>query len=168
MNNELNKQEIYEETKVEFRKFYGVREWGGCFYWALTGAQTLIRHGLKPSLYAGNVSWPILQEDDGVSPTHFSYIWSPTSARSLAAMAQGYMPEVHIWLALKATGELVDFSTGEFKMIALKQGFPWRAADPPEFLWSRFLPPGVIYTPIQEATEYAMRILKENTIVVEA
>ena len=69
--------------------------------------------------------------DDGINPTHFSFLWSPGSPESRASVAAGHLPEMHVWVGLPDSGELVDFSTGAFRKLAQERfGLRWLSLDP--------------------------------------
>ena len=138
---------------------------GLCLYYTHHVASILHEHGLSPLIQAGSLQWPRIMpdEDDGVSATHFAYMWSPRSISSLAAMCTGALPEMHVWAALANTQELIDFSTRHIKAHAATFGFSWSAPNPPSYLWATFdhIPDRVVYTPNRDATLLACRILDE-------
>jgi len=70
------------------------------------------------------------------------------------------LPEIHVWVGLPDSGEIVDFSTSTFKKLAIERhGLRWSGPDPPKFLWG--IPPsGTIYRPHREATLFALELLK--------
>src|SRR3974390_692150 len=112
---------------------------GECFWWTACGAIVLRRYGLKPVIQAGDAQWPILDPkcDDGKCSTHFSYMWSERDPNvSKMNMLLGGLPEIHTWLGLVETQELIDFSTGGIREQAEKHGLKWTAPDLPNFIWS--------------------------------
>lgn len=137
---------------------------GKCLYIAHAVAATLFAHGLRPVIQAGSMQWPLVrrEKDDGASSTHFAYMWEPYSLPSLASVAAGYLPEMHVWVGLIETQEVIDFSTRHFKAHAEACGLRWTAADPPPYLWANAdnWPDWVRYTPNRDATLYACRILR--------
>jgi hypothetical protein len=136
---------------------------GRCLYVAHATATVLHKAGLRPVIQAGSLQWPIMnrEDDDGIGNTHFAYMWSPTSAASLAAIAAGLLPEMHVWCGLVEPQTLIDFSTGDLRRHAEACGLVWRSADPPEYLIATAgeMPDWVVYTPNRDATLYAYRIL---------
>jgi hypothetical protein len=53
----------------------------------------LLQNGYRALIQAGSMSWPIVSpsQDDGKSPTHFSYEWSPWREESQAALRLGQL-----------------------------------------------------------------------------
>ena len=144
---------IYRATSARYHEWYGDQggQGGSCLYWSLTLMGVLLQHGYRALIQAGSMSWPIVPpgEDDGKSPTHFSYEWSPWREESQAALTLGLLPEIHVWVGLPDQNELLDFSTKSLPEQAAKDGLIWRTAPPPDFLWCgpSELPDGVIYKP---------------------
>src|ERR1039458_4502496 len=87
------KLEIYQATSARYREWYGDQDGqgGSCLYWSLTLMGVMLQHGYRALIQAGSMSWPIMPpgEDDGKSPTHFSYEWSPRREESQAALKLG-------------------------------------------------------------------------------
>jgi hypothetical protein len=139
---------------------------GNCLYIAHAVATVLHNKGLRPIIQAGSLQWPIVTRDldDGVSSSHFAYMWDPTHPRSVAARAAGQLPEMHVWLGLLDPPTLIDFSTRDLKGLAEASGLIWRSGDPPEFLWATEdeMPDWVVYTPNRDATLYAAMLLKSR------
>ena len=138
---------------------------GLCIYYANTVANLLHRHGLHVVIQAGSLQWPRIRraEDDGVTNSHFAYMWSPHTTASLRSMSIGNLPEMHVWVGLIESQELVDFSTRHFKEAAQKLGMTWTADSPPPYVWcpANQLPDWVRYTPNREATLFACHILEK-------
>jgi hypothetical protein len=130
-----------------------------CFYFAVFAIENLREKGVRAILQAGTAGWPRIrpEQDDGVCPTHFSYVWSPLDPASRIALMQGLMPEVHVWAAIPETGEIVDFTSGKFPEQARKLvGFDWPGDLPPKYLWARKLPKGAYYTATMDATKFVL------------
>jgi hypothetical protein len=110
--------------------------------------------------------WPIIPThlDNGTSPTHSSYEWSPWRSESRAALRLGLLPEIQIWIGLPDENELVDFSTKGPPQQAGKDGLVWRTEQPPDFLWCgpSDLPEGVIYRPDMEAITFALNFIRSH------
>jgi len=155
------KREIYEESRARLESWYTPEtiKRGGCLYWAQCSGISLHKRGLCPSLRAGTMLWKMVAHDDGVSPTHFGYEWSPTHPFSVAAVKEGKMPEMHVWN--EVGGMIVDFSTGQFKTIAEEiHKLKWTAPDPPRFLWG--FPPGdAVYHNEFAALRWAFRFITQ-------
>jgi hypothetical protein len=135
---------------------------GMCLHVAHHTADVLSRYGYQVVIQAGSLQWPRIQrhEDDGVMSTHYSYMWSPETPESHLSVALGCLPEMHVWVGILDTQEIVDFSTRWLKQAAEGMGLAWTADEPPEFLWcsAKKMPDWVVYTPVREATIYACKI----------
>jgi hypothetical protein len=161
--------EIYGTTATRYRQWYSDQaEHGGrCFYWSLTLMGVLLQKGYRALIQAGSMSWPILppDQDDGKSPTHFSYEWSPWREESQAALKLGLLSEIHVWVGLPDQNELLDFATKFLPEQAAKEGLIWRTPQPPDFLLCgpSELPEGVLYKPDLDAIGFVLdRIRKTN------
>lgn len=135
-----------------------------CLYWAATLIDELSVNGIRGILQAGTLMWPRIrpEQDDGVSPTHFSYVWEANSSTTRTRIAQGLMPEMHVWVGIPETQEIVDLTTRYLKGQCQQLiGHEWIGDDPPHHLWCKCeeLPPGVIYRPDRLATMIAWRLL---------
>jgi hypothetical protein len=136
-----------------------------CLHWAGYTVEALSRRGVRAVLQAGGCSWPFRSPkwiDDGVSSTHFSYLWNPREA--MTRWAQGLHPELHVWAATpdgKGGGMLIDFTT-KFQPAQCQRilGLPWEAPKPPEYLWCGLdgVPDGVHYRPDLEAIRFALAV----------
>ena len=137
---------------------------GLCLWYAHHVAQVLWRHHYPVTIQSGSLQWPRLkrEEDDGKIDTHFSYMFSPGTPESQLSMALGNLPEMHVWVGILNTQELVDFSTRHLKAAAQARGMAWTADPPPRYLWcpANQLPDWVVYTPSRQATIYACTLLK--------
>ncbi len=144
-------------TAVEF-EFAGENLGAACLYWALATAEALHRRGERVCVQAGTLEWPCVAHDDGVSPTHFSYAWEPGSEATRERVAQDLMPEVHCWVALPDSGEVVDLSTKYLRAQAARLGVQWTGSEPPDYLWATAaeLPDGVRYVPCLEAIKWLL------------
>jgi hypothetical protein len=76
-------------------------------------------------------------------------------------MALGQLPEMHCWVGILDTQEIVDFSTRHLVAAALDRCLFWTAAEPPRYLWCKAnaLPDWVVYTPNREASIYSCDML---------
>lgn len=131
-----------------------------CFFWAVLTHAKLKEHGFKALISAGSMMWPMAQSD--YDDTHFSYVWSPDEPQSKAALASGGMPEMHCWVQLPFEQEIVDLTTCYLKkQCETVYGKPWRAADPPDYVWCKLadLPPGVIYEPHIDAVNLVAKMV---------
>jgi hypothetical protein len=137
---------------------------GLCLYYAHHTASVLWRHCLPAVIQAGSLQWPRVRrdEDDGRIDTHFAYMWSPGAADSALSVALGNLPEMHVWIGLLESQEIVDFTTRHLRRAAEDRGLAWSAADPPRYLWcpADAMPDWVVYRPDRDASIYACTILQ--------
>ncbi len=161
----IDKDQIVEEIREEVKLLFpSDRTHQSCLYATAASLVVLHRHGIKAIPQAGDMCWPRITEekDDGVSPTHWSYVWSPDDYRSAMAIAAGKLPEIHIWVGILDTNEVLDINTKFFPRACKESlGIDWDAPDPPDFLWTREIPDGVVYRPIREATIFASNLVVE-------
>lgn len=136
-----------------------------CLYWAAETTRELSRRGLRALIQAGTLMWPrvLPEQDDGVSPTHFSYVWEPNSMTTRNLILAGMLPEMHIWVGLPDSNEIVDLTT-KFLPVQCQRliKYDWPGIKPPDYLWTnaKELPEGVIYEPDIKAIVLALRHLK--------
>ena len=137
---------------------------GLCLYYAHHTATVLWRHGLSAVIQAGSLQWPRVcrEEDDGRIDTHFAYMWTPGAYDSALSVALGNLPEMHVWVGLLDSQEIVDFTTRHLRASAVARGMVWSADDPPRYLWcpAADLPDWVVYRPDRDASLYACTLLK--------
>ncbi len=147
------------------RELAGLGDHAGlCLFYAHHTAAVLWRHRRQAVIQAGSLQWPrvLRSEDDGVMDTHFAYEWTPGAHDSALSVAMGNLPEMHVWVGLLDTQEIVDFTTRRLKAAAADRGMAWSSADPPDYLWcpAASLPDWVVYRPNPDASIYACTILK--------
>jgi len=148
-----------------FAHFDGDRPAQACLYWAHYTVEVLMALGIRAIIQAGSASWPRLRpdQDDGVSPTHHSYVWEPDSAATKFRLAAGDLPEMHVWAAIPERGEIIDMTTRYWPdQCLLIQGFDWPGDKPPTFFWGTAdeVPDGVIYAADMKAIALALHLLK--------
>lgn len=135
------KDEIYEEVATKVKadpRIGGWRPTGRCLFWAMYAIEAIRARGVRAILQAGSATWRIVREedDDGVASTHFGYVWSPNEEASRKAIAEGFMPEMHVWAGIPEDQVLVDLTTGFWpEQAKLLGGFDWRAGLPPKYYW---------------------------------
>ena len=99
--------------------------------------------------------------------SHFTFQWNGdpnAELRRTAALTgadQVALPEMHCWIYLPETREVVDFSTGYIPTLAKAMGFEWKVTPPPPYIWARpeSLFPRAIYQPNRDATKLAVTTL---------
>lgn len=131
-----------------------------CLQHAILTVQAIRARGTRAILQAGSASWRYQRPDldDGIAPTHFSYVWDMQHPASQAAMARGEMPEMHVWAAIpdKDAPAIVDLTTRFWPQQARRlAGLTWTADQPPEYLWGA-PPPSARYVPAEAATWLAL------------
>ncbi len=138
---------------------------GLCLYYAHHTAAVLWHHGVPAVIQAGSLQWPRVrrEEDDGEINTHFAYMWTPGSVESALSAAMGNLPELHVWVGILDSQEIVDFTTRHLVSAALERHMIWTARRPPPYLWcpANSLPDWVVYTPNRDASIYACTVLTQ-------
>jgi hypothetical protein len=148
-----------------FAHYDGDRPAQACLYWACYTVEVLMALGIRAIIQAGSASWPRLRpdQDDGVSPTHHSYVWEPDSAATRFRLAAGDLPEMHVWAAVPERGEIIDMTTRYWPDQCLSiQELDWPGDKPPTYFWGTAdeVPDGVIYAADMKAIALALHLLK--------
>lgn len=137
---------------------------GACLYQSHFLLQELQRDGVRGVVQAGNAHWQRVTDeklrDESEHLTHVGYQWDPWSIESRVATKCGLLPEMHVWVGIPATRELVDLVPRQFGMLCEALGVPWEAPALPDYLWAQNYP-GAIYGPDLAATVFAARLLWE-------
>jgi len=134
----MSKQKKLLEVQVQIEALVPRARAGGCLYYAawakkLLGAQVL----------AGTAGWRMVDVDDGVTGTHFQYLYTETKDdpdftllevkedKSGSVDLEIAMPEIHIWNLW--CGQYVDLTTKHWpeacKSLA---GLDWPGKPPPQ------------------------------------
>lgn len=158
--------EIYSAAAATMREWYGEEQAtkGACLYWNQAAMRELTLRGYKPSLQAGDMHWRMISpdRDNGTEATWFGYEFDLSQPFSKAAIADGNLPEIHIWCCLPEQNAIVDFSTGFLAGVAeQKHGYVWSAPKPPLYVFGD-PPVGTFYRPKKEAILYAWRFIAEK------
>jgi len=139
---------------------------GACLYLTWATVRALAEEGIGSVMLAGSATWPRLRpdQDDGVSMTHFGYVWDLNSDDTRLTLAVGEaFPELHVWAGIPETGEYVDLTAGSFPAQCLALiGMDWPGDLPPEYLWARpdQFPEGVMYAPTRDGGDVALGYLR--------
>lgn len=108
------------------------------------------------------MQWIFVPEDE-VGPNDinaFSFMFEPEHPVSVWARAASKLPEMHIWVALPESREIVDITTGNLpKELQHRLQLEWKSEPPPDFLWSRSVHPNSRYEPVSQASIYACLVL---------
>lgn len=171
MISDSEKRDIFQAAKGVMLEWYGehLADQGACLYWAQTTMRELALRGYTPLLQAGTMLWRIVppSQDDGIRPTHFGYEWTPDEPFSQKALAAGLLPELHIWVAVRETQELVDFSTAYLPRIAKERyGFEWNTELPPEYIFGR-PPEDAFYRPLLPAIKFVWGFIAQKLATPE-
>ena len=150
-----------------------------CLYLSLATCVLLDGHGVRAVPQAGSASWPMAPADapdDGVSATHYSYVYTPGS--------QPYgndtpdlmnLPEVHCWAAVPETQEIIDFTTCHLPQLCEEGGVgdQWANGTPDPYIWEdarKLRDRRILYAPHPEACEMVLALIHNliNTANEEA
>ena len=135
--------ELVEQVQDTFRRVYeprGMPADAGCLLWSCAVLHTLHQNGVNGVLQAGSSNWPLLPRhlDDGVSSTHFGYVFEADVAK--VRFAQGWLPEVHVWVVVPETETLIDMTTAyqpaQCRKMIGKEFHP--ESVPPPYFWDKF------------------------------
>lgn len=155
-----------------------------CFWTTIIGWQFInerIKAGNFPKgsrvlIQAGTMSWPFVthEQDDGVSPTHFTYLFEPDAIGNVINLLTGALPEMHCWLALyqpRKGWSLIDlcsrYHKTQFKR--LMPGSEWKAPDPPDYVWggNESLPDATLYQPDELAIRTVLTFAMESKLMTK-
>jgi hypothetical protein len=168
----MDKVKEVEIIRTQFATWFKKNFPGGkveqsCFYHAVFTHAYLKGLNLgRVLISAGSFSYPRidLDKDDGISATHFSYTFEPTSQHTVECLKNNSMPEMHMWVTLPDQGEIVDLTTRYVKHQCLKAAnLKWLASsEPPDFIWckEKELPEGVVYEPHPHAVALVKRFFE--------
>jgi len=126
--------------------------------------QELASRGIACTPQCGSLSVRIVPKDmdDGKINTHYSFMWTPNEAPSVLANKLGWLPEIHCWVGIMSTQEIVDMSVHYLPRAVEAAGFKWQMPPPPKYLWvkAKEMPEEFIYEPNREATLFAMHLIE--------
>jgi len=165
---EADKEMIYRAVSLQLNEWYGeeLKHKGACLYWMQLTLIALRRLGLRALPQAGTMHWRFVppEMDDGKCAMWFGYEWSPENDLSKFAIQHGLVPEIHCWIGLPDTNEIVDFSTRYVQEQAEREGYRWLAPVPPDYIWCQAdqLPDGVFYKPEIDAINFTLRFIAEK------
>jgi hypothetical protein len=163
------KDGLHRATTIRMRQWYGVEKATSgmaCLYWMHAGLVTLMQYGIIGRPAAGTAWWEYNPSDPQM--THFGCEWGGNMNDELvrhAVLEPGSysLPEMHCWIWLPSTGEVVDFTTEHVPEAAKRLGFEWKPTvkPPPPYIWARpeSLYPRAVYLPSRDATRLAIQTL---------
>ena len=157
----LNIEEQFKHMFPEFSLDFP----GACLFWAAATNHIFRLHNIRSKIAAGSMNWPIVPKhlDDGVRPTHFSYEFEPDGRSMILSSYLGCLPEMHVWVQLTDTHEIVDLSLRSLRenYMQLTGNNPqWLAPSPPKYIWTDAPPAGTYYRKDIQATRIALQALR--------
>ncbi len=160
---ELTKDRIYERVQRRMRTWYGTvveRSGQACLYYMHAGIVTLRQCNIHAVEACGSAHWQC-QPDNGKDMTHFGFEWGGDPDHELRRQVitdKIGLPEMHCWIWLPQTQEVVDFSAGFVPTLAKAMGFEWKVELPPPYYWAgpKSLFPRAVYIPNRDATQLAV------------
>lgn len=139
-----------------------------CIYWACAVGVALLENKIRGVVQAGSASWPFIEmeNDDGISATNYSYVWDKNAGTCvvnvMTILHTVLMPELHAWVGIPETQEVIDPTTRFLKNNVKAAGFEWkRKQDPPQYFWDHKLPANTIYEVCPVATRYVLNLIKQ-------
>ena len=136
-------------------------------YWTYFLFEELRTAGVSACVQAGSISWLLVPKNvpagDYKGARHFTRTWDLKSKASKLALRIRGLPEMHTWVGIPSTQEIVDLSTGflpaEYNSHN-REGWPVSTL-PPSYVWNRVdqLPPGAWYTPWPDAGIFANTLI---------
>ncbi len=162
------KEKFYQRVQQQVLRRCDLVTPHACLYWTFFTLKELWQLGVRGSIQSGSAYWPRVNRatydaHPEEQSTHFGYEWSPRSVASHVSVALGNLPEVHIWVGLVESQEILDLSTGYWPQACQKLiGKDWPGPRPPKFYWGRAceVPEMVVYRPNEPATVYAGKVLQ--------
>lgn len=133
--------------------------YGSCILVSALTFDLLNQLGIKAFVQAGTSCWPRVDHDDGVSPTHMSYVWE-LSNDTFTRLQSNILPEVHAWVVVPDDRVIIDLTTLFWpKQCEITINTNWPGKLPPKYLWCSYdqIPPNVIY----ECHKTALVLLKD-------
>lgn len=180
---------IRQRVKTRLSEFEGIAEIkveASCFWHTMTAWRFLnerIKDGTFPAgsrslIQAGTLSWPIVPEDqdDGVSPTHYTYLYEPDNPMNFILMLTGQLPEMHCWNAVTIPGKspvLIDLCTRYLpemmRTTCVNGPLEWRTPAPPDYIWrsAHSIPHRVRYEPDLKAISTVLNCAKHAKMMTD-
>ncbi len=153
-------KETFVRALHGFVQAHGPRQDRACVLYAAMGVIMLEKQGIRALLQAGNASYLYkAKECDDGGDSHFAYVFDPEQPRSAERIRQGMIPEIHCWIGLPETQEVVDVTTRFLpaSLVDMNPTAVWTAPRPPDFFWGTAddMPPGWNFECKVEAMRYA-------------
>lgn len=152
--------EVYKRVVNSTERYVPFR--AGCLYASYFLVKELSTLTKQPVLIqAGTAFWPRVYPVDHSKV--FGYLFSPDT-RCALYLALGQLPEMHCWVVLPETQQLIDLTTGEWPNQCLHlQGVPWEGQRPPKYYWDHWdnLPEGVEYEAHANAIKIAFKAIRD-------
>lgn len=165
--------------KTVSEKWPHVNPASACFYLSMAIIEASKRlEGIDLQLQAGTFHWKRVPDhlDDGVVNTHFGYVWETESTDAAwdYVLANGFLPEVHVWTADIRRQQIVDLSTGALpEACGWTTEEPWLTPRPPDFVWDHVkeLPKDGRWEPLQTASLFVRELadaVRSEKILLDA
>jgi hypothetical protein len=155
--------EVVDRARAIFaRRYSDVKPEQGCIYWAAAFQEAAAEFDIKSLVVAGSAQFQFRADTDGVSNTHFSYMFD--SMEAVTRMSQGLPPEFHAWNVLE-NGEMVDLTTGfQAKQANDLLGYVWeKEFTLPDYFWGKPEYPKMVYRADSTATRFvALKIYEKE------
>jgi len=135
-----------------------------CLIWSVAAMIRLRYDDLDPQIRAGTMLWPRMREHKPNDLDLFGYRFRPTHPQSVALMAAGELPELHVWLEIPTKNFIVDLTTGYLPKACLEfTKLPWLNEPPPEYLFTKKedIPERVIYAHDDHALSISIKRLND-------
>lgn len=157
---------IVQDARRAVEAVAGRLDHGACLYLAMASIIAAKRRGIVLVPQAGTAAfWRMGDDfvDDGVTNTHFSYVWSGGVPDKRVVDLTAMPVEIHVWAGDPTRNEIVDLSTGGIPRACVEVGqHTWEAPAPPDYLWGRSLPGGWAYDANAEATLFAVEVAMQG------
>jgi len=127
-----------------------------CIFWCYVTAHFLREAGLNPLIQAGTMLWPRKYPplDPNDNDCTFGYLCTHDLQAMTEDIKDGRLPELHAWIVLPETLEIVDPTT-KYLDVQCRRVFRrfWLGPQPPDYIWGTVdvLPDGAVYIPCADA-----------------
>lgn len=164
-------QQVYHAGMIKYGPV--ILDGSSCLYFMELGLTVLERSGIRCIPACGTARFQMRKYVEGEDkPTHLSFEWNTPSggeygeakAAPISRTATA-LPEMHCFIFLPDTQEIVDFSTRSIPRFAERIGFKFEPEFvPPTYYWEHpaVLHPVAMYIPNVDATKLAIKILKQQ------
>jgi hypothetical protein len=155
----FKKSVIHGAQLIYAHQYSDIEPAKGCLYWAGAFNKSATAHGLDCLIQVGSAQFQYRADTDGVSNTHFSYMYDPVEAA--VRISKGLPPELHAWNVIRDTREIVDLTTGfQAEQARRMLGYEWEKEFAlPEYFWGKPEGTRMIYIAHPTATMFGLQQL---------